>query len=260
MHPKTSFIWGKYRPKWSENAQNRENLTFQPNPPSQYLKMPFKTVKSAYLYLKHAQTPQKYILEQVLSEGSITQNSQKVLKIAKIHYFTRGLSRPSPICKASQDLKIPSKTLKSAYFYLKHAQIPQKYTLEQVLSQGSTAQICQKTLEMAKIHYFTIVLSRPSPIFRASQDLKIPSKTLKSAYFYLKHAQIPQEYILKQVLFEGSTAQNGQKMLKITKIHYFTRGLSRPSPIWRASQDPRKTSKSRLKLSNWPISTSNMHK
>ena len=52
-----------------------------------------------------------------------------------------------------------------------------------------------------------------SPIYRASQDLKIPFKTLKSAYFYLKHAHIPQKYILEQVLSEGSTAQNGQKVL-----------------------------------------------
>ena len=57
-----------------------------------------------------------------------------------------------------------------------------------------------------------------SPIYRASQDLKIPFKTLKLSYFYLKHAQIPQKYILEQVLSEGSTAQNGQKVLKIAKI------------------------------------------
>ena len=89
----------------------------------------------------------------------------------------------------------------------------QKYILEQVLSDGSTAQNGQKVLFTAKIHYLTVGLSRPSPIYRASQDLKIPFKTLKSAYFYLKHAQIPQKYILEQVLSEGSTAQNGQKVL-----------------------------------------------
>ena len=97
----------------------------------------------------------------------------------------------SPIYRASQDLKIPFKTLKSAYFYLKHAHIPQKYILEQVLSEGSTDQNGQKVLVIAKIHYLTICLSRPSPIYRASQDLKIRFKTLKSAYFHLKHAQIP---------------------------------------------------------------------
>jgi hypothetical protein len=26
MHPKTTFISGKYRPKWPQMAQNRENL------------------------------------------------------------------------------------------------------------------------------------------------------------------------------------------------------------------------------------------
>ena len=145
----------------------------------------------AYFYLKHAQIHQKYIVEQVLSEGSAAQNGQKVLLIAKIHYLTVVLSRPSPISRASQDLKILFKTLKSAYFYLKHAQIPQKYILEQVLSEGSTAQNGQKVLVFAKIHYLTVGLSRPSPIYRASQDHKIPFKTLKSAYFYLKHAQIP---------------------------------------------------------------------
>ena len=67
-------------------------------------------------------------------------------------------------------------------------------------------------LKIAKIPYFTIGLSRPSPICRASQDLKIPFKTLKLAYVYLKHAQIPQKYILEQVLLEGSTAQNGQQV------------------------------------------------
>ena len=94
---------------------------------------------------------QKYILEQVLFEGSTAQNGQKVLKIAKIHYPTRGLSRPSPTYRASQDLKIPFKTLKSAYFYLKHEHIPQKYILEQVLSEGSTAQNALKVLKIAKI-------------------------------------------------------------------------------------------------------------
>ena len=138
---------------------------------------------------------------------------RKCFLIAKIHHLTIGLSRPSLISRASQDLKIPFKTLKSAYFYLKHAQIPQKYILKQVLSEGSTAQNGQKVLVIAKIHYLTIGLSRPSPISRASQDLKIPFQTLKSAYLYLKHAQIPQKYILEQVLSEGSTAQNGQKVL-----------------------------------------------
>ena len=50
---------------------------------------------------------------------------------------------------------------------------------------------------------------------------------IKSAYFYLKHEQIPQKCILEQVLSEGSTAQNGQKVLKIAQIHYFTVGASR---------------------------------
>ena len=50
----------------------------------------------AYVYLKHAQIHQKYILEQVLSEGSAAQNGQKVLKIAKIHCVTIVLSRLSP--------------------------------------------------------------------------------------------------------------------------------------------------------------------
>ena len=80
---------------------------------------------------------------------------------------------------------------------------------------------------------------------------------LKSAYFYLKHEQIPQKFILEQVLSEGSTAQKGQKVLKIAKIHYFTVGASRGQVRY---PGPRKTSKSLLKLSNWHISTSNMSK
>ena len=49
-------------------------------------------------------------------------------------------------------------------------------------------------------------------------------------YFYLKHAQRPQKYTLEQVLSQESTAQNGQKVLKITKIHYVPVVLSRLSP------------------------------
>ena len=37
------------------------------------------------------------------------------------------------------------------------------------------------------------------------------------ACFYLKHAQIHQKYIVEQVLSEGSTAQNAQKVLKQQK-------------------------------------------
>ena len=54
IHPRTSFIWGKYRPKRSENAQNRENPLFH----------------------------------------------------------GKRLSRPSPICRASQDRKIAKSSLK----------------------------------------------------------------------------------------------------------------------------------------------------
>ena len=50
----------------------------------------------AYLCLKHAQIPQKYILEQILSEGSTAQNGQEVLNIAKIHYVTIVLTTKSP--------------------------------------------------------------------------------------------------------------------------------------------------------------------
>ena len=98
MHPRTGFIWGKYRPKWPESAQNRENPLFhcrrlsRPSPisrASQDLKIPFKTLKLAYFYLKHVQIPQKSILKQVLSDGSTAQNGQKVLKITKIHHFTQ---------------------------------------------------------------------------------------------------------------------------------------------------------------------------
>ena len=92
------------------------------------------------------------------------------------------------------------------------------------------------------------------------KDLKIPFKTLNSTYFYLKHAQIPQKCILKQVLSEGSTAQNGQKVVKIAKIHYFTIGASRGQVRQVRFAGPRKIAKSRLKLSNRSISTSNMHK
>ena len=101
--------------------------------------------------------------------------------------------------------------IKSAYFYLKHEQIPQKCILEQVLSEGSTAQNGQKVLKNRENPLFHC--RRPSPISRASQDLKIPFKTLKLAYFYLKHVQIPHKSIIKQVLSEGSTAQSGQKVL-----------------------------------------------
>ena len=65
---------------------------------------------------------------------------------------------------------------------------------------------------------------------RPSQDLKIPFKTLKLAYFYLKHAQIARKYILKQVLSEGSTAQNARKVLKIAKITKITKIAIVPTP------------------------------
>ena len=55
------------------------------------------------------------------------------------------------------------------------------------------------------------------------------------ACLYLKHAQILQKDIVEQVLSEGSTAQNGQKVLKIAKIHYVTIVLSRLSPRERPS-------------------------
>ena len=98
MHSRTSFIWGKYRPIWPESAQNRENPPFhcrrlsrpsQISRASQDLKIPFKTLKLAYFYLKHVQIPQKSILKQVLSEVSTAQSGQKVLKITKIHHFTK---------------------------------------------------------------------------------------------------------------------------------------------------------------------------
>ena len=64
----------------------------------------------------------------ILAELSLFENHKT--------HKNRRLSRPSPICRAMQDLKIPFKTLKSAYFYLNHAQIPQKYILEQVFIWG----------------------------------------------------------------------------------------------------------------------------
>ena len=51
------------------------------------------------------------------------------------------------------------------------------------------------------------------------------------AYLYLKHAQIPQKYIVERVLSEGSTAQNGQKVFKIAKIH-LSPPLKPRGPTW----------------------------
>ena len=94
MHLKTTFISGKYRPKWPQMAQklkkksiflDKSRFVGHPKP----LKS-LKNTQMTYLYLKHVYMSRKYILKQLSPEGSTAQNGHKRLKIAKIHYFTIG--------------------------------------------------------------------------------------------------------------------------------------------------------------------------
>ena len=105
-------------------------------------------------------------------------------------------------------------------------------------------------------------LIRLSPDFQGLPSPWNHSETLKMTYLYLKHPQIHRKCTLEQVSSQRSTAQNGQKWVKIAKIHYFTRGAHTPKSRFSGPSKPLKSLKNTqndLFIPQTSINTTEMH-
>ena len=89
-------------------------------------------------------------------------------------------------------------------------------------------------------------LIRRSPDFQGLPSPWNHSKTLKMNYLYLKHPWIHRKCTLEQVSSEGSTAQNGQKGLKMAEIRCFKQNFTNSreigNPLWARASRTHQTS------------------